>query len=199
LFAILVILSVVLPKTKGQTYANRPCYKSTAPAGVTCTVQSSSSYYGYAALWGPQFAADGSTSYTHYAIFHSAYEGFPWYEIELSAGATVSNVVMRTRCDANQWWHFQNIEFRQNTAAFTKINGFQITTGTICNNVALSYWYQCGSVMATCLVPTASQTHISIQQLVTDLMGGTNNGWGNQHSNVPFYFLMANEFEVYGS
>ena len=37
LFAILVVLSVVLPKTKGQTYANRPCYKSTAPAGVTCT------------------------------------------------------------------------------------------------------------------------------------------------------------------
>ena len=38
-FAILVVLSVFLPKTKGNcgTSANRPCYKSTAPAGVTCT------------------------------------------------------------------------------------------------------------------------------------------------------------------
>ena len=161
-------------------------------------VTSSSVYYGWCALWGPQFAADGATSYSHYAIFHSNYEGFPWYKIELSAGATVNSVVMRTRCDANQWWHFQNIEFRHNTADITAINGFQITTGTVCNNVALAYWYQCGSVQATCMAPVAATTHITIQQQVNDLMGGTNNGWGNQHSNVPFYFLMANEFEVYG-
>jgi len=198
-FAVLAVLSVVLKKTNGQcgTLAGYGCYRSVTT--TTCTVSSSSVYYGWCALWGPQFAADKVTSYSHMAIYHSNYEGYPWYKIELSTGHTINSIVMRTRCDANQWWHFQNIEFRHNNADITAIAGIQITAGTLCNNVALSWWYQCGVVQATCMAPAAGQTHITIQQLVHDLMGGTNNGWGNQHSNVPFYFLMANEFEVYGA
>jgi len=192
LFAVLVLVPFIFGTTNGQ-YA---CHRTDTT--ITCKAPTaSSSYYGYTALYGPTFAVDRVTSYSNMGFFHSNYEAYPYWSVELSAAKIVNVFRMQTRCDANQWWHFQNIEIRQNNAALTTIPGMEITTGTICNNIALSYWYQCGAVVTSCLAPAATTTHFTVQQKVLDTMGGTSNGWGNQHSNVPFYFLMANEFEFY--
>lgn len=100
---------------------------------------------------------------------------------------------MQTRCDANQWWHFQSIEFRTNNADILAIPGLQITAGNLCNVAAYSYYWQCGTLTVSCIAPAAAQTYVTVQQLVLDSHG---NGWG-QHSNTAAYFLMANEFMLY--
>ena len=151
-------------------------------------------YYGYCSIWGAIFAANRQTSYSSYTIFHSNYEAYPWYKIgPLSAGQQINAVQMQTRCDANQWWHYQVVEFRTDAADIVAIPGIQIATGNLCGQAAYTYYWQCGTLTVACLVPTAGQTHVTAQQLILDSMG---NGWG-QHSNTAAYFLMANEFMLY--
>ena len=144
-------------------------------------------------MWGAIFAANRQTSYSSYAIFHSNYEAYPWYKIELAAGQQINAIQMQTRCDANQWWHYQVIEFRTNNADIVAIPGIQITTGNLCGQAAYTYYWQCGTLTVACLVPTAGQTHVTAQQLILDSMG---NGWG-QRSNTAATFLMINELSIY--
>ena len=125
-------------------------------------------------------------------FFHSHYEPYPWLKIALSAAVNPINTIrIQTRCDANQWWHYQDIETRLNTADITTAR--PITAGTLCNNFRYFYWWQCGHLLHACGTPAAAYTYATIQQKTLDSDGG---GWG-QHSNTAAYFLMLNEVEFY--
>jgi hypothetical protein len=189
-FVILALLASIVSQASCTT-----CLKTNT--AVTCTPTSSSSYYGYSGYWGPQFAVDQATSYSNTYFFHSHYEAYAWLKIQLSAASTVNAVVLRTRCDANQWWHYQDLEARTHTADITAIPGIVgaswPTPGTLCTNFQYTYWYQCGSLTKACAAAAASTLYATIQQKTLDSHGG---GWG-QHSNVMAYFLMLNEVEFY--
>jgi len=105
----------------------------------------------------------------------------------------ITEIQMQTRCDANQWWHFQVIEFRTSNVDIVAMPGALITSGYLCGQAAYNYYWQCGTLTVACLVPYAGQTHVTVQQLILDSMG---NGWG-QHSNTAKQFLMVNELSIY--
>ena len=151
----------------------------------------------YPGVWGPQFAINQGLSYNQFYIFHSAYELYPWLKISLSAATgTLTAVRLQTRCDANQWFHYQNLEFRgAATGTIVAIPGLAITTGTLCGNLAMTLGSTCGTYTVMCAAKIAGAQEVSIQQKTTDADGG---GWG-QHSNVAKYFLMANEVYLYGT
>jgi len=217
-----VVLATAFNAANGQmgTAANMRCYTSTnagATAAYTCTVSSSTCYgafYGsnLCTWWGPSFAADRTIQWwTPYFFFHSNYEAYPWYQIMLSgADATVTSVVMQTRCDAHAWWHAQTVEIRHKLAAITTtamniggLVGYQPigtsdTASTVCNTIASWYIAQCARVTATCLSTATKSQYLTIQQLTLDSQC-IGSWWCNQHSQANRYFLMAEEFEVYGT
>ena len=154
----------------------------------------SSSYYFWSGYWGPQFAINQQTSYWNVYFFHSHYEPYPWIKIVLSAAQNpLTNIRIQTRCDANQWWHYQDIETRVKTSDITTGSGAVITDGVLCNNFQYVYWWQCGHLLHTCGTPVGAYTHVTLQQKTLDSDGG---GWG-QHSSTAAYFLMLNEVEFY--
>jgi len=196
----LIIVLVLVTTNFSSVKSQYNCYVTAATA--TCKAPTaSSSYYFWDALYGPVFAVDNTISYSNRGFFHSNYEAYPYWKVELTAAIALNAVRFWTRCDANQWWHFQNIEIRAHTAEIVTIPGLPganwATAGTVCTNMAYSYWWQCGAITKACNAPQAATLWVTVQQLVLDTMGGTNNGWGNQHSNAPFYFLMMNEIDFY--
>ena len=151
-------------------------------------------YGAYVGYWGPQFATNNAISYWNVYFFHSGYEAYPYLKVALSAAKTITAMRMQTRCDANQWWHYQDIEFRMAaTGGITFIPGAAITTGTSCGNLQMTGGYRCGAYTKTCTTATASMQEVSVQQKTLDSHGG---GWG-QHSNTAAYFLMINELYIY--
>ena len=120
---------------------------------------------------------------------------YPYLKISLSAATgTLTAVRLQTRCDANQWYHYQNLEFRGDaTGAIVAIPGMAISTGKLCGNLAMTVGSTCGAYPVMCSPALTAPQEFTIQQKTTDADGG---GWG-QHSSVAKYFLMANEVYFY--
>lgn len=166
---------------------------------VTCTATASSVYKQFwsgalPAYWGANFAVDGSISYQSKYFFHSSYQKYPWLKMTMSAATAVNAIVFQTRCDANQWWHYQDVEFRAAAAAtIIAIPGVKITTGTLCGNLQKTSGMKCGQYTQVCAAAIAAAIDVSAQMVTLDSDGG---GFG-QHSNVDKYFLMINELYIY--
>ena len=145
-------------------------------------------------MYGPQFAVDASISYANQYFFHSGYEMYPFLKIALSAAKTVTAVRLQTRCDAKQWWHYQDIEWRTGaTGDITFIPGMKLTTGTLCGNMRETFLGTCLAKTLVCAAAVADQQELSVQQMTLDSDGG---GW-TEHSSTAAYFLMANEIYIY--
>merc|ERR1712141_683421 len=134
----LIIVLVLVATNFSSVRSQYNCYVTAATA--TCKAPTaSSSYYFWDALYGPVFAVDNTISYSNRGFFHSNYEAYPYWKVELSAAIALNAVRFWTRCDANQWWHFQNIEIRAHTAEIVTIPGLPganwATAGTVCTNM----------------------------------------------------------------
>lgn len=189
----LALVASIVFQVDGQSYN---CHKGALATQTLCTATSSSSYYFWSGYWGPQFAIDQQVSFWNVYFFHSHYEAYPFLFITMTNASPngltdVVSVTMRTRCDAKQWWHYQNIEVRCDAATFTATPGIPITGGTLCTNLAYSYIPTCGIAAANCAATITAPGFCTVQQKTLDSHGG---GWG-EHSSVAQYFLMVNELE----
>ena len=142
-------------------------------AAKSSTVYAQNWVGAYPGVWGPDFATNLALSYNQFYIFHSAYEPYPWLIVTLGTlTGTLTAVRMQTRCDANQWFHYQNIEFRSiSGAALTAIPGALLTTGTLCGNLAMTLGWQCGAYTLTCAATMANVQEVSVQQDPSHLRG----------------------------